>query len=167
MGNIFSYCWKVKDNFGELKDNYLLKPLNDNDSNDYSYASFVDGDGDGAKALDNLNMLNRKIEILEETTQSSLKNISTDIKHIYIEQEEIKKHINSPNSSTYSNKSIDNKSIDNKSIDNKSIDNIKYEITEQSSMFVNESVYHDFNNDFNTDFNTDFNNNISSEEETY
>ena len=163
MGNIFSYCWNVKDNF---RDRYLLKPLTDNDSKtnhkDYSYASFVDSDKDSDNiVLDNINMLNRKIEILEETTQCSLKNISTDIKHIYVEQEEIKKNINS---SIYSNKTI--KYEITEPIKYEITEPIKYEITEpikydqcnQSSMFVNESVYHDFNSN---------NDNISSEEETY
>ena len=187
MGNIFSYCWKVKDNFSEMKDSYLLKPLNKDDEspcNEYSYASFVDGDGDRDIVLENLNMLHKKIEILEDTTQSSLKNISLDIKHIYGEQEEIKKHINSPNSSTYSNRSkssVNEININSSNSSDEITEPLKYEITEplkyeiteplnQSSMFVNESVYHDTENSLKNNMNdldNDITNNESSEEETY
>ena len=40
--------------------------------------------------IDNINIIHRKREILENTTQESLKNIHNDIRHIYEEQETIK-----------------------------------------------------------------------------
>ena len=39
MGNIFSYCWGIKQ---KVKDSTLFDRLNNEDENQYSYASFID-----------------------------------------------------------------------------------------------------------------------------
>jgi hypothetical protein len=100
MGNIFTYCWKIRDN---MHDNHLLEPLNNRSNVDsVEYASFLENNSSvldhNSIVLEHINMLNTKVEILENTTQKSLKSISSDIRHIYSEQEELKK-ITSPNNS--------------------------------------------------------------------
>ena len=70
MGNIFSYY------FGSNKFKYgdsLLDPLNQEDE-EIQYASLLD-----------IESINGQVGILEQTTQSSLKNISTDVKYLFDE----------------------------------------------------------------------------------
>lgn len=72
MGNIFSYFFEKKEKF----DDSLLKPLNE----EIEYASIID-----------FNNINSQVSILEQTTQSSLINISKDVKYLFNQVETIKK----------------------------------------------------------------------------
>ena len=82
MGNIFSYCLGIKQ---KVKDSALFDRLNNEDENQYSYASFIDNQNESEQKIiiDNINIIHRKIEILENTTQESLKNIHNDISTIF------------------------------------------------------------------------------------
>ena len=143
MGNIFSYCWGIKQ---KVKDSALFDRLNNEDENQYSYASFIDNENDSENKIiiDNINLIHKKIEILENTTQDSLKNIHNDIKHIYQEQETLKR-------SMYTQTSLNNSEVSEDSLENP---------LQENKLFVNESVqdsvYHDIQNKITT-----------SDEETY
>ena len=143
MGNIFSYCWGIKQ---KVKDSALFDRLNNEDENQYSYASFIDNENDSENKIiiDNINLIHKKIEILENTTQDSLKNIHNDIKHIYPEQETLKR-------SMYTQTSLNNSEVSEDSLENP---------LQENKLFVNESVqdsvYHDIQNKITT-----------SDEETY
>ena len=145
MGNIFSYCWTVKD---KIKESTLFDRLNnnENETNQYSYASFIDNEteNENKMIIDNINLIHQKIEILENTTQESLKNIHNDIKHIYKEQEVLKQSMYTQteklSSSNISEDSIQNPLQENKSFINNSFVNES----------VQESVYHDIQNKITT-----------------
>ena len=144
MGNIFSYCWGIKQ---KVKDSTLFDRLNNEDENQYSYASFIDNQKKKKKKMiiDNINIIHRKIEILENTTQESLKNIHNDIRHIYEEQEVLKKSMYTQ-TEDLSNSEVSEDSIQNPIQENKSFVNES----------VQDSVYHDIQNKLPT-----------SDEETY
>lgn len=72
MGNIFSYFFEKKEKF----DDSLMKPLNE----EFEYASIID-----------FNNINSQVSILEQTTQSSLINISKDVKYLFNQVETLKK----------------------------------------------------------------------------
>lgn len=78
MGNIFSYYF----NSNNIKyEDSLLDPLN---NEEIQYASLLD-----------IESINGQVGILEQTTQSSLKNISTDVKYLFEEISSLKKQIES------------------------------------------------------------------------
>ena len=146
MGNIFSYCWGIKQ---KVKDSTLFDRLNNEDENQYSYASFIDNQNESEQKIiiDNINIIHRKIEILENTTQESLKNIHNDIRHIYEEQETLKKSMYTQTESLNNSESeVSEDSIQNPLQENKSFINES----------VQESVYHDIQNKIS-----------NSDEETY
>ena len=149
MGNIFSYCWGIKQ---KVKDSTLFDRLNNEDENQYSYASFIDNQNESEQKMiiDNINIIHRKIEILENTTQESLKNIHNDIRHIYEEQEVLKKSMYTQ-TEDLSNSEVSEDSIQNPIQENKSIVNESF-VNES----VQDSVYHDIQNKLPT-----------SDEETY
>ena len=126
MGNIFSYCWGIKQ---KVKDSTLFDRLNNEDENQYSYASFIDNQNENEQKMiiDNINLIHRKIEILENTTQDSLKNIHNDIKHIYEEQEVLKKSMYTQ-TENLSSSDISEDSIQNPLQENKSFVNATYSI---------------------------------------
>lgn len=140
MGNIFSYCWGLKQ---KVKDSALFDRLNGEDQNQYSYASFIDNENESEQKIiiDNINLIHRKIEILENTTQESLRNIHNDIKHIYEEQETLKKSMYTQTESINSESAVSDDSIQNPLKGNNSIPNESF-INES----VQESVYHDIQN---------------------
>jgi hypothetical protein len=74
MGNIFSFFFKNNIN---LEDS-LLEPL----INEEPYASLLE-----------INTLNSQVNILEQTTQNSLINISKDVKHLFIEIDNLKNRL--------------------------------------------------------------------------
>ena len=76
MGNIFSYWFNSDIKYEES----LLDPLN---QEDIQYASLLD-----------IESINGQVGILEQTTQSSLKNISTDVKYLFEEINRLKTQIN-------------------------------------------------------------------------
>jgi len=79
MGNIFSYYFKSNN----IKYNdSLLDPLTKDMDEDIQYASLLD-----------IQSINGQVGILEETTQSSLKNISTDVNYLFEEVNILKKQI--------------------------------------------------------------------------
>ena len=79
MGNIFSYYFKSNN----IKYNdSLLDPLTKDMDEDIQYASLLD-----------IQSINGQVGILEETTQSSLKNISTDVNYLFEEVNNLKKQI--------------------------------------------------------------------------
>ena len=149
MGNIFSYCWGIKQ---KVKDSTLFDRLNNEDENQYSYASFIDNQNESEQKMiiDNINIIHRKIEILENTTQESLKNIHNDIRHIYEEQEVLKKSMYTQ-TEDLSNSEVSQDSIQNPIQENKSFVNESF-VNES----VQDSVYHDIQNKLPT-----------SDEETY
>jgi|TARA_X000000950_G_C13864000_1_gene639924 hypothetical protein len=149
MGNIFSYCWGIKQ---KVKDSTLFDRLNNEDENQYSYASFIDNQNESEQKMiiDNINIIHRKIEILENTTQESLKNIHNDIRHIYEEQEVLKKSMYTQ-TEDLSNSEVSEDSIQNPIQENKSFVNESF-VNES----VQDSVYHDIQNKLPT-----------SDEETY
>ena len=149
MGNIFSYCWEIKQ---KVKDSTLFDRLNNEDENQYSYASFIDNQNESEQKMiiDNINIIHRKIEILENTTQESLKNIHNDIRHIYEEQEVLKKSMYTQ-TEDLSNSEVSEDSIQNPIQENKSFVNESF-VNES----VQDSVYHDIQNKLPT-----------SDEETY
>ena len=141
MGNIFSYCLNIK---RKGKNSTLFDRLNDEDEhNKYSYASFIDNENESEQKIiiDNINLIHRKIEILENTTQESLRNIHNDIKHIYEEQETLKKSMYTQTDSINSESAVSDDSIQNPLKGNNSIPNESF-INES----VQESVYHDIQN---------------------
>jgi len=78
MGNIFSY-WYSSNNV--KYDDSLLDPLNKEE--EIQYASLLD-----------IESINGQVGILEQTTQNSLKNISTDVKYLFEEINRLKTQIN-------------------------------------------------------------------------
>lgn len=78
MGNIFSY-WYSSNNV--KYDDSLLDPLNKEE--EIQYASLLD-----------IESINGQVGILEQTTQNSLKNISTDVKYLFDEIADLKNQIN-------------------------------------------------------------------------
>ena len=79
MGNIFSYYFKSNN----IKYNdSLLDPLTKDIDEDIQYASLLD-----------IQSINGQVGLLEETTQSSLKNISKDVKYLFEEFEKIKRKL--------------------------------------------------------------------------
>ena len=95
MGNIFSFFYEKK-KYHEY-DEELLKPLNEV-SIDSSYALNVD-----------IEKINNKIDILEKTTQSSLINISKDIKFVLAEINQLKINNNNLDQDFYTHN--DNESV--------------------------------------------------------
>ena len=81
MGNLFSYYFN-----NQKYDDRLIVPLN---KEEIQYASITD--------IDNINS---NINILENTTQNSLKNISLDIRFIFKEIENIKINLEKINNLT-------------------------------------------------------------------
>ena len=149
MGNIFSYCWGLK---RKINDSTLFDRLNtDNQENQYSYASFIDNENDSENKIiiDNINLIHKKIEILENTTQDSLKNIHNDIKHIYQEQETLKR-------SMYTQTSLNNSEVSEDSLENNKPRYIQESFQESFQESAQESIYHDIQNKITT-----------SDEETY
>ena len=79
MGNIFSYYFTSNN----IKYNdSLLDPLTKDIDEDIQYASLLD-----------IQSINGQVGLLEETTQSSLKNISKDVKYLFEEFEKIKRKL--------------------------------------------------------------------------
>ena len=82
MGNIFSYFFNEKTNYDY--DDSLLQPLNNNNDidNKTHYASLID-----------IESINSQVDILEKTTQNSLRNISKDVQYLFEEVKEIKEYL--------------------------------------------------------------------------
>ena len=75
MGNIINKCKKTKDTYTES----LLESLNTEDENNIIFNDLV--------------IIKNQIKILESTTQSSIKNIATDMTHFNTRYEEVIKRL--------------------------------------------------------------------------
>tara|TARA_B100000886_G_C20182434_1_gene390687 strand:+ start:215 stop:613 length:399 start_codon:yes stop_codon:yes gene_type:complete len=109
MGNIFSY-WYSSNNV--KYDDSLLDPLNKEE--EIQYASLLD-----------IESINGQVGILEQTTQNSLKNISTDVKYLFDEIADLKNQINClcerlDTLTTYNEVTLDN-TKNNKNSNNKEL----------------------------------------------
>jgi len=109
MGNIFSYWF----NSNNVKYNdSLLDPLNQEE--EIQYASLLD-----------IESINGHVGILEQTTQNSLKNISTDVKYLFSEIEYLKKQIN-----------LFEKKLDKNFKNNEQINNITNTVNQETSIYL-------------------------------
>ena len=131
MGNIFSYFFNNSN--PEYNDN-LMELLNE----DIQYASHLD-----------IETINSQVGILEETTQSSLKNISKDVKYLFEEFEIVKSKLDKCENickQAYLNSMTKNS---------------------ESSIYNQNSVYFDPYNENNDIENNDNENNDSENEDIY
>lgn len=109
MGNIFSYWFNSKN---VKYDDSLLDPLNQEE--EIQYASLLD-----------IESINGQVGILEQTTQNSLKNISTDVKYLFSEIEYLKKQIN-----------LLEEKLDKNFKSNEQINNITNTVNQETSIYL-------------------------------
>lgn len=109
MGNMFSY-WFSSNNV-KYNDS-LLDPLNQEE--EIQYASLLD-----------IESINGQVGILEQTTQNSLKNISTDVKYLFDEIEYLKKQIN-----------FLEERLDNNLKNNEQINNLTNTLNQEPSIYL-------------------------------